>query len=406
MSASSRFQQRVLPNRRGGITVLVAFSIIVLLILTAFVINIAYMQMVREQLRVACDASAKAALVNYGATNSTASAISFAQTVANNNSVGGKYLSLSSSNVLFGSATEGGNGVYSFTSGGTPTNSVQLTGSATASLFMTKLLPISSFTPTEVSTVMRISYDICLVLDRSASMAFDLSANEFEYPNNVLYPNWPSTTYQNNSLACYFTPPDNGTVYAYPTQPPSTASRWAQLTYAVGNFISLLQSRNLDVHVSLVTFAETYSFGTYSATEATTDVALTSNYSSILTAMNAYTTSPLLGNTNISAGLALAEAQLTGSNARKNANRTIILLTDGIATSGNTNIASIAQTYNQSYDIVTDTITFSAEAASAATSMQAAATNSNGQYYYAPTAATLNQAFIDIADSLPAVLIK
>ena len=39
--------------------------------------------------------------------------------------------SLSTGNVKFGNATLGSNNVYAFTSGATPTNSVQLTGNAT-----------------------------------------------------------------------------------------------------------------------------------------------------------------------------------------------------------------------------------------------------------------------------------
>ena len=60
-----------------------------MLILSAFAINVAYMQMVREQLRVTCDSAAKAAPVKYGATKSQSTAITFAQSVANMNLVAG-----------------------------------------------------------------------------------------------------------------------------------------------------------------------------------------------------------------------------------------------------------------------------------------------------------------------------
>jgi uncharacterized membrane protein len=70
-------------GRLGAITLLTAITIPVLLLLTAFAVNVAYMQMIREQLRVACDSSAKAALVNYGASQNKTTAISFAQTIAN-----------------------------------------------------------------------------------------------------------------------------------------------------------------------------------------------------------------------------------------------------------------------------------------------------------------------------------
>jgi Ca-activated chloride channel family protein len=376
----------MLRQRRGAISVLVALAIPMLLILAAFAINVAYMQMVREQLRVTCDAAAKAALVKYGSTASQSTAISFAQTVANMNLVAGSPLTLSTSNVIFGNATQGSSGVYAFTAGGTPTNSVQVTGTVNPPLFITTFLPISKFTTTQVSVATRVAYDICLVLDRSASMAFDLSANEFEYPADI-----PS-----NAIEAYFTPPSQ------------TASRWYELTLAVNSFISTLQARNINAQVALVTYAETYSFGTYSATEASLDVPLTTNYTAIQTAMNAYSQNPLLGDTNISAGLALAQSELTGSAALPTANRLIILLTDGIATQGNTNIPSITLGYCQNNQIMTDTITFGAEASSGAaqTTMQNSATDGNGLYFNAPTAAQLQTAFQTIADSLPAVLIK
>jgi hypothetical protein len=221
-------------------------------------------------------------------------------------------------------------------------------------------------------------------------MAFDLSANEFSYP--------PDVSSGRTQLQCYFTPPS------------ATASRWAALTSAVNTFITTLQARNLDVHVGLVTYAETYSFGNYSATESTLDVRLTSNLSLITAAMNAYGQSPLLGDTNIAAGLATAETELTGSDARTSTvDRTIILLTDGVATQGNTNIAGIVQGYRQNNQIVTQVITFGGEAGSGTTvntEMQTAAQDGNGNFYNAPTAATLTQAFQQIADSLPAALVQ
>jgi len=368
--------------------VLMAVTIAMLMIITAFAVNVAYMQMVREQLRIACDSAAKAALVNLGATQNQTTAAAFAQTVSNNNLVAGNPLQLPASSIVFGNATQGGNGVYSFTANGSPLNAAQVTASVSPPLFLKTFLPISTFSTTQVSLTTRISHDICLVLDRSASMAFDLSANEFSYPSDV------STG--KNPLQIYFSPPS------------STASRWQALTVAVNNFITTLQARNLDVHVALVTYAETYSFGTFSSTEASLDVNLTSNLGLITTGMNAWGQQPLIGDTNIEAGLAMAESELTGPRSRTTANRTIILLTDGVATTGNTNIASLTQSDRTSSQIVTQVITFGAEAASGAvqTAMMSAATNGNGMFFNAPTAAQLQQAFQTIADSLPAVLIK
>jgi len=375
-------------TRRGAITVLMAVTIAMLLIITAFAVNVAYMQMVREQLRIACDSASKAALVNLGATQSKTTAAAFGQTVSNLNLVAGKQLNLPASSIVFGNATQGGNGVYAFSAGATPLNAAQVTASVNPPLFLKTFLPISTFNTTQVSLSTRISHDICLVLDRSASMAFDLSANEFTYPADV--------SAGKNPMQIYFSPPS------------PTASRWQALTVAVNSFVTTLQARNLDVNVALVTYAETYSFGSYSSTEASLDVTLTSNYNLINSGMNAWGQQPLLGDTNIEAGLAMAVTELTGPRSRTTADRTMILLTDGVPTTGNTNIASLVLNDRTSSQIVTHVITFGAEAASGAlqTSMMTAATNGNGMYFNAPSAAQLQQAFQTIADSLPAVLIK
>src|SRR5580704_12599147 len=91
-----------LRTRRGSIVVMAAVTIPVLLVLTAFAVNVAYMQMIRSQLRVACDASSKAALLSLGQTQSQTTARTFASTVAAKNLVAGQTLSLSSSNIIFG----------------------------------------------------------------------------------------------------------------------------------------------------------------------------------------------------------------------------------------------------------------------------------------------------------------
>ena len=389
MFSGKKKTRRLRRSRRGAIVALVGVSLPMLVCLCAYAVDVAYMEIVRAQLRISTDSAAKAALIYEGSGQTQATAITSAQSVANNNLVAGQQVSYSSSNLLFGNAVKNGSGVYVFTSGGTPANSVQATGTVTPTLLMGAYLPVSSFTAQQVSVATRISHDIILVLDRSASMAFDQSANEFVYPPDVLA--------GRTQLQCYFTPPS------------ATNSRWAALTSAVNTFINTLTARNLDVHVGLVTYAETYSFGNYSATESTLDVPLTSNLSLIVPAMNAYGANPLLGDTNIQAGLATAQTELTGSDARTStADRTIILLTDGVVTQGNTNIASLTLAARQNANIVTHVITFGLEASSGTiqTAMQNAANSGNGNFYPAPTAATLTQAFQDIADSLPAVLVQ
>ena len=364
---------------------MIAISLPMLVIMAGFAINLAYMELVRSQLRISCDSAAKAALVNYGATQSQSTARTFAGTVSAYNLVANQTLTLSSSNFTFGNSTKSSSGTYLFTSGGTPTNSVQVTGTVNPPLLLAALLPISSFSTSQVSTATRISHDIVLVLDRSASMAFDQSADEFVYPSDV--------SSQGTVLQCYFMPPS------------ATASRWAALSSAVASFVSTLQARNLDVHVALVTFSESYTFGSYSAVESSLDVPLTGSLSLITSAMTNWNQQVLLGDTNISAGLTTAQTELTGTRARSVADRTVILFTDGVATSESADVPTTVQGLCQNSQIVTHVITFGLEASSgtAQTSMQSAAQKGNGMYFNAPSTTALQTAFQTIADSLPAV---
>jgi len=386
MQNSHRLQPRPGDSRRGAIAPLVAVLLPILAVMVGFAVNVAYMEMVRTQLRISCDSAAKAGLISMGATQNTTTAQNFARTVSANNLVGGQALQLSNSNIEFGNATKNVSGTYVFTSGGTPTNASRVTGTTTVPYLFGAFMPNGHFTVTQVSLTARVAYDIALVLDRSASMSFDLSGNEFVYPaDRALF----------SPLQAYFTPPS------------STGSRWNALTNAVNTFVTVLQSRNIDAHVCLVTFAENYTFGNYTATEASLDVDLTANYNQIVTGMNVWGQTPLLGDTNMQAGLALAQTELTGPRSRLTANRVQILLSDGVATTGNTNIASLTQAARVNSGIITYTIAFGGEAASGTpqATMAGAAASGHGVFYNAPTAAQLQTAFQQIADSLPAVFI-
>lgn len=359
-----------------------------LLMFAAFSVNLAYMQVMREQLRVASDAAAKAALVKLGATQDKAAAAAFGRQVAERNLVGGKPPQIDAGDIVFGNAVSDKYGIYSFKADAMPLNAAQVTGSATRPLFLRTFMPTGSFTTSQTSVTTRISHDVCLVLDRSASMAFDLSNREFTYP--------PDVSEGKHPLQSYFTPPS------------PTTSRWQALSSAVRAFIGTLQDRNLDVNVALVTYAEYYSFGAYGATDASLDVNLTQNYRQIIDAMDAWGRRPLLGDTNIEAGLALAATEMTGPRSRLTADRTIILLTDGVPTSGNPDVASLTLNSRGNSQIVTHVITFGGQASSGTYQalMMNAAANGNGMFFNAPTSEQLQEAFQSIADSLPAVLIN
>src|SRR5581483_4011576 len=171
------------PNaRRGAVAVLMAIILPVLLLCAAMAINVAYMEMSRQELRVACDSAAKAALIHLGKTQDQTASRSFARTISNMNLVAGQAPNIPDSVIEFGNATKNSQGVYAFSPGVTPLNSTRVTAAVSRPLLMNSLLPLSTFSTSETSLCVRAAHDIVLVLDRSASMAFDLSNAEFSYP--------------------------------------------------------------------------------------------------------------------------------------------------------------------------------------------------------------------------------
>ncbi len=374
------------PRRRGTVLVLVAFLMIVLAGLAAFSINVVFMETTRTELRAACDAASKAAVVNLGSTQSETSARSFAQNIAARNSVAGQPLALTSSQVIFGNAARDTSGKFIFTPGALPLNSARVNADVQVNMLIRGLLTTSGFRPTMTSTAARVDHDICLVLDRSASMAFDLSDKEFQYPSDRT----SGTTFQN-----YFLPPS------------PTGSRWKSLSDAVGVFVTTLQTRQLDAQVSVVTYSEAFSFGEYTCTQASKDVSLTKNYTLVTNCMTNWGKEELLGDTNIEAGLTLGRSTLTGTGSRKTAQRTLILLTDGVPTAGNTDLGAQALAARTTDRIITHTIAFGGQASVTANKnrLQAAADNGNGKFYLAPSSSELTTTFRAIAEGLPAVLI-
>jgi Ca-activated chloride channel family protein len=378
--------RRLRRSRRGSILVLVAFLMIVLAGLAAFSINVVFMETTRTELRAACDAASKAAVVQLGSTQSEAQARQLAKEIAARNQVAGKPLNLSNSQIIFGNASRDANGKFVFKPNTYPLNSARVEAEVQVNMLIRGLLGTSGFKPKMTATAARVDHDICLVLDRSASMAFDLSNKEFQYPADRA----SGTTFQN-----YFMPPS------------PTASRWKSLSDAVDVFVSVLQTRQLDAQVAVVTYAEEFSFGEYNSTRASLDVPLTKNYNSVRTCMSNWGKKELLGDTNIEAGILLGRQTLRGPGSRKTAQRTMILLTDGVPTQGNDDLGAMALQARTQDRIITHTIAFGGQASAPENRarLQAAADNGHGKFYLAPNASQLQQCFREIAEGLPAILI-
>lgn len=207
------------PNRRGAIIPLFALLLPVLLIFCGFAINVAYMQVVSTELKIATDCAAHAG----GRAMSVAQddpdlslpekralaiewGIDKAQELANTNSVLGRHLSVgeqgsgSDIEIGFGRSirTDNGFGRYEYSeietsqiaNGDSRPSSLHVSGNMTVPLpfrILGNESSISSFTPTRRSVATQINRDVALVLDRSGSMLHYHDADLYEDTINELY---------------------------------------------------------------------------------------------------------------------------------------------------------------------------------------------------------------------------
>jgi len=377
--------------RRGSILLLAGAAFFTLVALAGLSINIAYMELVRSEQRLATDAAAKAALVVLGQSQSSAQARQAARTIAALHRIGGKPVLLTDSNIQIGTSIGNPNGTYTFSQSNSNssvvTNSVriqsnlsQVQGGSVPLIILPSMMGLDSFVSEQSAVSTRIDMDVCLVVDRSGSMAWTLGSVPFTYPG-ILAGKSP--------------------IQNYFQLPHPTLSRWASLTSSVGVFSNVLNEAPIKTRVALASYSSNFTFGIWTSVVASVDQKLTVDYTSLSQKLNALATQPLIGNTNISAGLregvnALTDPALT----RITSCKSIILLTDGIVTQGEDPV--VLATTAREMNIRIHTIAFSAQADVAL--MQRVAQAGGGQCYIAPNAASLEAAFRTIAATLPNML--
>jgi Mg-chelatase subunit ChlD len=134
---------------------------------------------------------------------------------------------------------------------------------------------------------------------------------------------------------------------------------------------------------------------------ASIDQTLTTDYTTINSRLNTIASQPLIGNTNIAAGLREGvNALMDPARAKITSCKSIVLLTDGILSQGDDPVA--LATAAREMNIRIHTIAFSAQADVAL--MRRVAQAGGGQCYVAPDAASLTAAFRTIAATLPNML--
>jgi Ca-activated chloride channel homolog len=378
-----------LESRSGTIIVLSAFLLAALSVIVALCMNAAYIEMAKCEMRLATDAAAKAASINLGQTGSASAARLRARQICQRHTVAGSRLQIRNIDVEFGQATLQEDGSYNFSKDSAPFNAVRVlasfarrSGESAALPAMSGFLGRDRFELFQESIATRIDHDVCLVVDRSGSMAWDLSNVPYSYPGDM----------HGKSL-----------IQNYFTKPHATLSRWSALDNAINEFLTVLDSNPYEPRVGLTSYSSNFDFGTYSSTVSTINQPLTNDFPAIRASLNAIGDKPVIGNTNIAAGLRDGIAVLTtAAGSRPNASRSIVLMTDGIMTQGDDPIP-IAQAA-LSDNITIHTITFSSQADQ--TLMAAVAAAGGGEHYHAPDGATLAEIFRTLAETLPAMLVQ
>jgi Mg-chelatase subunit ChlD len=356
---------------------MMAIMLPVTLGMSAFAINIAYIELNRTEMYVAADAAARASGREFALNWDQKKAIEVGKSAGQRNPVGGKPFVLVDSDFVFGEATRAGiNTRYSFTKGGSNPNAVQVDvrrvkGSANGSIG--SLMAYGNMTAdvdaTITSRANQAEADICLVIDRSGSMAFaaDEKATATKNPKSAT-PDW----------------------WWGKAAPPTC--RWRDLTGSVDMFVNEMRKTPMKENVALVTYSST----------SGADVGLVDDYTKINAGLDKYTKAFPGGSTAIASGIKTGQTVLSGAGARPYSMKIMVLMTDGINNAGS-NVVDAAKEAAKN-NIMIFTVTFSDEADQK--SMKDVATTALGRHFHAKNASDLQNIFREISRQIPVLISK
>lgn len=371
-------------ERRGSVTIIFLLLLTAVIAVGAMAVDFALVESARTDLRVSCDLASRAAMVDYITNESLSSARTAAKQVAEDNGVILSDFKLRNSDIIPGNSAPGPNNKYVFTPNQTPYNSFKVDGALTPTsragslpLMFSGVHSRSSVDLEETATATETHLDIVLVLDRSGSMAFDLSGIDWQYPDGQ---SW---------VINYYTPPMAG-------------SRWESLESAIGVFLDEMDKKSKKEHVALVTYSSTVTYYSshynqyFSSVEVSTDEAFNTDYDVIMDAVTDIGSEAVIGGTAISSGIDEAISIMNASPRVGFSEKIIILFTDGQWNTGYDPVIA-AQTAQQN-GIQIHTVSFGSNAGSSVMSQVAATTG--GLHFDAPGSEELSQSFREIARSI------
>ncbi|MFN9721150.1 MAG: vWA domain-containing protein [Planctomycetota bacterium] len=389
-------------SRRGAAHILIAAMLLPFIVTAALLVDFSYMQLIRTELRTASDAAAKAGAEALIRTQSTTAAKAAAVQYAALNKVGGRAFNISQNDVIIGRVSDQTNGAWVFTANATPYNAVRIdakigNGATTAAIptFFAPALGHAPYATTTQATAAQQEVEVCISIDRSGSMMWDMTGGSYPPGNPLLF---PLSLYSNTSQQLQHSPPH------------PTLSRWAAARAAVEVFLTEASSHQYPPRTALVTWGSANTLPKYPNTTYNTssvDVALPSitnfNWSTNKTAVQTSLTNrsnlPISGGTNLSAGIDTGVSVLTGTNSRQFSNKVIILLTDGEWNQGRDPVLAAQDAANAGVKIYCVSMITGSQ-----TVLTNVAQKTGGAYYVTSNATQLQDAFRKIAKSLPIVL--
>lgn len=373
---SCRFPGRTQRQRRGATLVLVAVCLPLILIMAAFAVDVAWMQLVRTELRTATDAASRAGAKILSLSQNEAAARAEAIDAASRNLVAGTPLQVVDADIEVGSSVQATrDSRFVFRAGGAPPNAMRVNGERTASsaggpvaLFLGRVMGVPEFQPQQTAVSTQLDRDICLVVDRSGSMMGRLT---------------------------------DATVPGPSCGPPHpTLSRWGALHTAVMGFVDELDATAQREQCGMASYSSANRSCGITYTTSDVNAGLEFDYALIRSEMTRLSSQPVQGRTNISAGIDNGIVVLTSARARPFALKSMVLMTDGRHNTGPEPVISARRAAVQ--NIVIHTVTFSNEADF--TRMRDVADATGGRHFHAPTAADLERIFREIAATLPVLV--
>lgn len=349
-------------------------------LMAAFAIDVAWMQLVRTELRTATDAAARAGAKTLSLEQDQALARAAALDAASRNFVGGAGLLVAPEDVHFGKSEQATvNDPFVFTEGATPTNAVHVDGrrvtgspAGPVPLFFGRMLGVNTFEPVQSATSTMLDRDICIVIDRSGSMGLPVTNGG-----------------GGNGQNC---------------GPLRADTRFAALDTAVDAFLDELDLTFPREQVALVSYSSrnrvNCTGGTLRFEAADTRQPLTQQYDNIRAEMTSFMENGIGGTTAIGEGLREGLRAIQGPNARPFALKTVVLMTDGIHNTGVEPIVAAREA--SAAGLTVHTVTFSRGAEQGR--MRAVANETGGRHFHADTAGDLSEVFREIARTLPVLL--